>query len=111
MKHIRAISILLLLTLTGNSQSQDNYRAIGNLRYSLISSVKNQFQSIVFEGNLPDEEDSNEIDGSDCLILNPAPLVNSFQQRVKKTTGILSFTFQVHINNFLIDLPPPSFVE
>jgi len=65
-------------------------------------------QPVILQGTFLDDQEISEIDGPESFILNPVPSVNSLQYMANTITIVLPFTFQVHINNLLIDLPPPA---
>ena len=108
MKLFSSILILLLLMLNGPGWGQCSKRddcSKIKLTWKAISKV----QPVVLQGTLFDDQEPNDIGGPDFYTMNPAPSANPLQYRVNTVTIVLPFTFQVHINALLIDLPPPTF--
>lgn len=71
--------------------------------------IASDVQQVVIQGTFLDEQDTNDIDGPEFFIIDPAPPVNPLPYSENTVTLVLPFTFQVNMNKLLIDLPPPSF--
>ncbi len=108
MKLFSSILILLLLMLScpGWGQCSKTEDCSKNkLTWEAVSKI----QPVVLQGTLFDDQETNEIDGPDFYVINPAPSMNTLQYREDTVIIVLPFTFQIHLNALLIDLPPPTF--
>ena len=108
MKLYSSILILLLLLLGNPGWGQCGKKgdcSNNKLNWRTASGI----QQVILQSTILDDQDTNDIDGPEFFVINPAPSVNSLQYRASTVTIVLPFTFQVHMNKLLIDLPPPSF--
>ncbi len=106
MKLFSSIFILLLLALSvpgwGNgSKNRDN----SNNELTWISPGP---QPSIQQGTFLDEQDSNDIDGSEGFIIESSSSVNPFFYLSGTITEILPFIVQQQIDSLLVDLPPPA---
>ena len=107
MKLFSSILILLLLVLSAQSRGQCS-KNMDCSKGNLIWQTNADVQSVVLQTTLSDDQDTNDFDGLEFFIINPAPPVNPFQHIATTVTIVLPFIFQVHMNTLLVDLPPPS---
>jgi hypothetical protein len=108
MKQFSSILVLLLLMLGGPGWGKCS-KNVDCSRSKLSWETVSRVQPVVLQGTFLDDQDTNDIDGPEFYVINPTPTVNPLQYRANTVTIVLPFTFQVHMNKLLIDLPPPSF--
>lgn len=109
MKQLLMIKILLLLVVSGFAQSIDLSSNQNYGKKTLIIQSGSTGQNCFFVNDIfSDDPDSNEIDGSDCVLFRLALWVQPFQTELKKIFPEKSRLISPVPNLFLLDLPPPA---
>lgn len=108
MKHLSSILFLLLFVFAGNIQAEEIQGQHGN-NLSLFPTTCFACQNIGILEGIQDGQETNEMYGFDICFIHQPPETDLLKTSINIVAEVNSVIVPVHINLFLIDLPPPSF--
>jgi hypothetical protein len=97
-----------MIALAGKSQVLNNLQKqiSGN---SILAVNENSFfnNAVIFQDNFFDEQGTNDFDGFDCLFVLPDSYYYSQKYEIRSLALVLLQLQLIHLNELLLDLPPP----
>ena len=103
------LSILVLLVFVCNGKASVKIKLNKEINYSQFSHLIFLNPETTLESGILDGQEANDFDGPEFYYIVPLSVINPFQHVTKTVSFIIVSNFRETINQFFIDLPPPSF--